>query len=126
MKCNQLKNLSGLRELNLKHNNFSGIFIKCLQNCLKFDSYLKMIDLTHNNFSKKDLESFIETNCLIENASLLSFDIRFNPASSQSSSLLDKKISLSLLKNISTMKDNGTKINTKYLKKCTLYHEEIP
>ena len=64
MKHNILKNESGLRDLSLRKNKFSNVFARLLQNCLKFDSYIKCIDLSHNRIGKKELNALLDSNSL--------------------------------------------------------------
>lgn len=64
MKLNILKNENGLRDLCLKKNKFSNVFAKLLQNCLRFDSYIKCIDLSHNRIGKKELTALLDSNSL--------------------------------------------------------------
>ena len=69
-----------------------------------FDSYCKNIDLSHNKFSAEQLKHFVKSECLNENNSMLSFDVRFNPGANEK---VLKTISLQLLKNVSHIQNQG-------------------
>ena len=73
--------------------------MKCLETCLGFDSYLKYIDLSHNKV--KSFTDFVESQVLIQNDSILNFDVRHNPGIKDD---VKKRIALSLLRNIASMK----------------------
>lgn len=63
----------------LKNNKLSNAFLIALENTLMFDSYIKSFDLSHNRFGYEKMKKLIRNETLLENNSLLNFDLRFNP-----------------------------------------------
>ncbi len=71
-----IKYISGLREIDLRKNSLGDVFIKALTECLKFDSYIKVIDISHNKINNlKKLPSAISK----VNQNIIGLNIRWNP-----------------------------------------------
>lgn len=79
VKGNNLRYRDGLRMVDLRRNNLGSIFMKCFQNCMRFDSYLNCMDLSHNQITQDSLLDFLGSNSLTANTSFISLDISYNP-----------------------------------------------
>lgn len=75
-------NQSGLRRLILTRNRFSDTFARQLQKTMFIDKYLKVIDLAGNNIKEFGMKCMIKL-ALVENQSILNFDVRVNPGATE-------------------------------------------
>ena len=97
MKVDDIKYISGLRDLDLRKNNLGDKFIEALTNCLKFDSYMKVIDISHNKINNlKKLPNAISK----VNQHIIGLNIRWNPGTTDK---IVKMNALTMLRNISDM-----------------------
>ena len=83
---------------------------------------MKCIDLSHNRIGKKELNAFLESGSLTQNASICSFDIRYNPGAT---SEILQKVSYQLITNIANMQEAGVQLQPGHLKGAVLYHKNI-
>jgi len=109
--------------VDLRKNNLSGIFMKCFQNCMRFDNYMNCIDLSHNNIDEESLLDFLGNNCLTGNSSYTSIDVSYNPGTNEK---IKKQIALAMLRNISLYKNMNIKVNTDYCVRRALKIDTIP
>jgi Ran GTPase-activating protein (RanGAP) involved in mRNA processing and transport len=63
-------------------NRLSDGFAKSLQKALTYDNYLKVINIAGNNLSEFGIKCLIKL-ALIENTSIVAFDARCNPGSTE-------------------------------------------
>ena len=100
MKVDEIKYITGLREVDLRKNNLGDKFIQALTDCLKFDSYMKVIDISHNKITKlKNLPSAISK----VNQNIIGLNIRWNPGTTEK---ITKMNALTMLRNISDMQNS--------------------
>lgn len=69
---------AGIRTIILKRNKLGDKFAEALQSCLASDKYIKQFDLAGNKISQFGLKCILKL-ALVENASVLAFDVRLNP-----------------------------------------------
>jgi Ran GTPase-activating protein (RanGAP) involved in mRNA processing and transport len=81
-KKQRIAHLNGLREIILMRNRLSDGFAKSLQKALTYDNYLKVINIAGNNLSEFGIKCLIKL-ALIENTSIVAFDARCNPGSTE-------------------------------------------
>jgi hypothetical protein len=120
-KKHTIKNTSGLRKLILTRNKFTTDFAIQLQQSLESDKYLKFIDLAGNQISEYGLKYLVKL-ALLENTSIVGFDARLNPGSSEK---IQRQFALVMLKNIETMRAKGIPISEEWLVP-QLYSYQIP
>ena len=93
-------------------NRLGDGFAKSLQKALTYDNYLKVINISGNNISDFGIKCLIKL-ALIENTSIVAFDARCNPGSSEKN---ERQLALCMLKNIEKMQQKGLPINKNWLK----------
>tara|TARA_B110000285_G_C15112921_1_gene612226 strand:+ start:1574 stop:1867 length:294 start_codon:yes stop_codon:yes gene_type:complete len=97
MRLDEIKYITGLRDIDLRKNNLGDKFIEALTNCLKFDSYMKVIDLSHNKINNlRKLPSVVSK----VNQSIIGLNIRWNPGTTEK---ITKMNALTMLRNISDL-----------------------
>ena len=77
-------------------NRLGDGFAKHLQKAILFDKYLKSINIAANQFSEYGIKLIVKQG-LLENSSIVAFDARLNPGSSEK---IERQLSLCMLKNI--------------------------
>jgi hypothetical protein len=65
----------------LRRNKLGDNFANGLQKTLAYDKFLKVVDVCANRFSEKALESIIKLSLKEGNETLIAFDARMNPGS---------------------------------------------
>ena len=114
----RIHHLGGLREIILMRNRLGDGFAKCLQKALSYDKYLKVINLAGNNISQFGIQLLIKL-ALIDNNSILGFDARLNPGSTEKT---ERQLALCMLKNIEKMQQKDLPINENWLKWDLISH----
>ena len=105
----------------LTRNKLTDKFAMRLQCALTYDKYIKVIDLAGNKIGQRGLKTILKL-ALLENNSIIAFDVRLNPGCTEK---VQRQFALCMLKNIEKNQARGIEINQSYLKP-ELYSYDIP
>ena len=86
-------------------------FAKKLQEAISFDKYLKVINIAGNLVSESGMKTILKAG-LMENFSIVGFDARLNPGTTEK---VERQLALCMLRNIEKQQSKGLEINGKFL-----------
>ena len=102
-------------------NRLSDGFARQLKEALLIDKYLKIINVAGNQITEYGMKLILKMG-LMENSSVIGFDARLNPGTTEK---IEKQFSLCMLKNIEKQQSKGLDINPKFIRP-ELYSFQIP
>jgi len=105
----------------LSRNRLGDGFAKSLQHAISIDKYIKVINVSGNKISEFGMKLILKEG-LMENNSIVGFDARLNPGTSEK---MERQLALIMLKNIEKQQSKGLEINRKFLHPV-LYSFGIP
>lgn len=110
-----------MRQIILTRNKLGDTFAKSLQQALCYDKYIKSLDVSGNRIGSLGMKMMLKL-ALLENSSIIAFDARLNPGTSEK---VERQLALCMLKNIEKMRHKEVDINPAFLKP-ELYSFQIP
>lgn len=95
----------------MARNKLTDDFAYAITKTLGYDKYMKIIDVSGNKISAHAL-SYVIKNALLDNSSLVGFDARLNPGTTEK---IERQFALCALKNIEKFKEMNISIKSNYL-----------
>lgn len=111
-KNQRIKHMVGIREIILKRNKLGDKFALALQKAITYDRYIKVINIAGNQISQIGLKTIVKL-ALLENNSVIAFDARLNPGSTDK---VQRQLALCMLKNIEKMKLKNIPIKPEWIR----------
>lgn len=111
-KMQRIRHMVGIREVVLKRNKLGDKFAFALQKALTYDRYMKVINVAGNLISQVGLKTIVKL-ALLENNSVVAFDARLNPGSTDK---VQRQLALCMLKNIEKMKLKNIAIRDEWIR----------